>query len=429
MPHLFRITPDEPDNIAKVRNALSPVGPGGTRTVIDPAIDEVTNREEDTNKILSVTRAVKLTTALLAGLLVIASILLIANTIRLSLYARRREVEVMKLVGATDWFIRWPFVMEGMLVGALGGILAILVLAVFKVAVVDPLAAEYALIAAPETTASRCWSPCCSPPPSACRPPAPGSRCGASCACDGAYRDLTRPRYLGWAHAPPPTLISACVILLPVLLVAGIWLGGHPDNLPDPLRETLVADTDGRVYEEAIDTLERDYYRKVDRKKLLDQSLEQAVGSLDDRFSHYFAPRDFSDFQAATEGRFEGVGMTVEEVERGLRVLSVYEGSPADRGGLEPGDIITHVDGRSIPPARARRSRRRGSGPGGQPGPPDRALGRQGARARPRARRGRDPGGQGGDASIPRPQHRHVHLAGVASGAQRRGRRQRCASS
>ena len=85
--------------------------------MIDPAIDEVANREEDTNKILSVTRMVKLTTALLAGLLVIASMLLIANTIRLSLYARRREVEVMKLVGATDWFIRWPFVIEGVLVG------------------------------------------------------------------------------------------------------------------------------------------------------------------------------------------------------------------------------------------------------------------------------------------------------------------------
>jgi cell division transport system permease protein len=111
----------------------------------------VRNRQEDTNKILSVTRMVKLTMALLAVLLVVASMLLIANTIRLSLYARRREVEVMKLVGATDWFIRWPFVLEGVLVGALGGVVAILLLAVVKIAVVDPLAADFALISAPRT--------------------------------------------------------------------------------------------------------------------------------------------------------------------------------------------------------------------------------------------------------------------------------------
>jgi cell division transport system permease protein len=151
LPPTFRVTPDKPDNISKLRNALSPISPSGQRTVVDPAIDEVSNREEDTNKILSVTRVVKLTTALLAALLVIASVLLIANTIRLSLYARRREVEVMKLVGATDWFIRWPFVIEGVLVGTLGGLLAVLLLAVLKIAVVDPLAAQFALIAAPDT--------------------------------------------------------------------------------------------------------------------------------------------------------------------------------------------------------------------------------------------------------------------------------------
>ena len=151
LPDTFRVYPDKPDNIAKIRNALAPLSPSGGRTVIDPAIDEVRNREEDTNKILSATRVVKITMALLAVLLAVASVLLIANTIRLSLYARRREVEVMKLVGATDWFIRWPFVLEGVLVGALGGILAILLLGVVKIALVDPLAAEFALIAAPDT--------------------------------------------------------------------------------------------------------------------------------------------------------------------------------------------------------------------------------------------------------------------------------------
>jgi cell division transport system permease protein len=151
LPDTFRVTPAKPDDIVKVRDALAPISPSGSRTVVDPAIDEVRNREEDTDKILSATRVVKLTMGLLAGLLVLATLLLVANTIRLSLYARRREVEVMKLVGATDWFIRWPFVLEGMLVGALGGILAVLLLAVVKIALVDPLAADYALIAAPQT--------------------------------------------------------------------------------------------------------------------------------------------------------------------------------------------------------------------------------------------------------------------------------------
>jgi cell division transport system permease protein len=151
LPDTFRITPDRPDDITAVRNALAPLAPSGGRAPVDKSIDEVRNREEDTQKILTATRVVKYATAGLAVLLALASILLIANTIRLSLYARRREVEVMKLVGATDWFIRWPFVLEGVIVGALGGVLAILVLTVVKVALVDPLANDFALIAAPNT--------------------------------------------------------------------------------------------------------------------------------------------------------------------------------------------------------------------------------------------------------------------------------------
>ena len=125
LPDLLRVTPERPEDIVQVRDALAPMSPSGQRTVIDSSIDEVQDRKENTDKILSATRVVKLTMGLLAALLALASLLLVANTIRLSMYARRREVEVMKLVGATDWFIRWPFVIEGVLVGALGGIIAI----------------------------------------------------------------------------------------------------------------------------------------------------------------------------------------------------------------------------------------------------------------------------------------------------------------
>ena len=151
LPDTFRVTPDRPEQIAAIRDALSPETPGGKRTVTDPAIDEVKNRKDDTDKILSATRVVKLMMAVLAVLLILASVLLVSNTIRLSLFARRREVEVMKLVGATDWFIRWPFVLEGVFLGALGGVLAILLLAVGKIALLDPLERDFALLSAPQT--------------------------------------------------------------------------------------------------------------------------------------------------------------------------------------------------------------------------------------------------------------------------------------
>jgi cell division transport system permease protein len=153
LPDTFHVTPDKPANVLAVHNALNSGNGSGGTGMIDSSIQSVSNKQSDTKKILEVTNLVTITAAVLTVLLVLASILLIANTIRLSLYARRREVEVMKLVGATDWFIRWPFVIEGMIVGAFGALLAIAVLGATKIALLDPLASNWTLIAAPRTMA------------------------------------------------------------------------------------------------------------------------------------------------------------------------------------------------------------------------------------------------------------------------------------
>ena len=153
LPDTFRVTPDNPDNVPKLIDALAPTRAGdpGARTPIDSSIDLVKNKKDETDKILTATRVVKFAMGALAILLIVASVLLISNTIRLSLFSRRREVEVMKLVGATDSFIRWPFVIEGIVLGALGGALAVLLLGIGKVALLDPLTSDFALIAAPKT--------------------------------------------------------------------------------------------------------------------------------------------------------------------------------------------------------------------------------------------------------------------------------------
>jgi cell division transport system permease protein len=148
LPDTFHVIPDNPSNVLAIHSALTPGGKS-----FDPTIQTVSNKKNYTKKALELTSAVKWGGLAFAALLTIASVLLIANTIRLSLYARRREVEVMKLVGATDWFIRWPFVIEGVIVGAAGGILAIFVLAVTKVALLDPLFSGWSLVSQIRTIA------------------------------------------------------------------------------------------------------------------------------------------------------------------------------------------------------------------------------------------------------------------------------------
>jgi len=144
------------------------------------------------------------------------------------------------------------------------------------------------------------------------------------------------------------SLTPLLVLLAPLLLILGIWLGGHPDNLPGFARDALVGDSQGRLYDEALDAIADNYYRPVDKDKLLDEGLTAGIKSLDDRFSAYFDPKTYKEFEEATEGAFEGVGLTVAENERGLRVVTVFDGSPARRAGIRSRDVITAVDGESL---------------------------------------------------------------------------------
>jgi carboxyl-terminal processing protease len=104
--------------------------------------------------------------------------------------------------------------------------------------------------------------------------------------------------------------------------------------------------------DEAAQTIEDSYWKNVDSSKLDDASVRGMVNELkdryDDRNTHYFNPKQFRRFNQSTSGRFSGVGLSVSEVKRGLRVATVFAGTPAKRAGIEEGDVITGVDGKSI---------------------------------------------------------------------------------
>lgn len=138
LPRNFAIKADDAANLDGIRAAIAPTVNGKPRP-INSVISEFFNGA-DRQPIESATAAIKVILAVIAALLIVASLMLIGNTIRLSIFTRRREVEVMRLVGATRWFIRWPFMIEGLIVGVTGSFIAILILWIGKITVADPLA-------------------------------------------------------------------------------------------------------------------------------------------------------------------------------------------------------------------------------------------------------------------------------------------------
>ena len=145
-----------------------------------------------------------------------------------------------------------------------------------------------------------------------------------------------------------PSSKVVLLLLLPCMLALGIWLGGHPRFLIGPVADVLVGPEDRRITIEALDLIEDKYYREIDRGKLSDAALAGAVKDLDDRFSAYLSPTEYGHFEQSLDNAFSGVGTAILGVEDGLRIVKVYEDSPAQRAGLREGDIVTHSNGRKL---------------------------------------------------------------------------------
>jgi cell division transport system permease protein len=121
--HAYTVIPNRAEDTEAIAASLKPHPTG---------VHNVTYGEEKAKRILKVANVIN-SIFLLAGLILLAaSTILIANTIRLSIFSRRREIEVMKLVGATNWFVRGPFMLEGLLCGLVGSLLAVILLFLSK---------------------------------------------------------------------------------------------------------------------------------------------------------------------------------------------------------------------------------------------------------------------------------------------------------
>jgi cell division transport system permease protein len=127
LPDAFNITPTRAEFVDEVAHAFEKPKPAG--------VEKVNYGKKRAHRVLRVAKVIESLFLAATIILLIASTLLIANTIRLSIFARRREIEVMKLVGATNWFVRGPFMLEGLLTGIVGSAAAIFLLIMGKVLV------------------------------------------------------------------------------------------------------------------------------------------------------------------------------------------------------------------------------------------------------------------------------------------------------
>lgn len=121
LPDYFLVTVKSPEEVRKTAVAIADLY----------GVAEVNYGQDVVNNLFDLTRLLRIFGVMLLAILALATIFIISNTIRLTVFARRKEIAIMKYVGATDWFIRWPFILEGVVLGLIGGGISAVVLRSF----------------------------------------------------------------------------------------------------------------------------------------------------------------------------------------------------------------------------------------------------------------------------------------------------------
>jgi cell division transport system permease protein len=129
LPASLRVKLDDPEQYAQVEAVLQG----------QPGIDRIVDQSSFLDRLFAVTRVFRVGVLLISFVMLVSAAILIANTVRMGLFARRKEIGIMKLVGATNWRIRLPFLVEGLFESLIGAVAAILVLFGLKVAFINPL--------------------------------------------------------------------------------------------------------------------------------------------------------------------------------------------------------------------------------------------------------------------------------------------------
>ncbi len=134
LPNRFKVYPKQAEQIDAISAQLAAANPPGVERICPPPPGSAASKtalgqncSQIAHRVLSVANYLWIVVLIAFIVLLVSSTLLVANTIRLSIFSRRREIEVMKLVGATNWFVRGPFMIEGLLCG-LGGAVGALIL-------------------------------------------------------------------------------------------------------------------------------------------------------------------------------------------------------------------------------------------------------------------------------------------------------------